>query len=91
MVGEVGAEGSSQEGNHGGQGAAPPAASTQVEYDDPEAKISKERLVSKMLGGGGGGGAMEAHRRVVSAVGSKVKPAPAPSGRVHGGRSMRPR
>lgn len=86
-----GAEGSSQEGGAGEGGA--PAASTQVEYDDPEAKISKERLVSKMLRGGrgGGGGATEAHRGVQSGAGNKVKPVPAASGRAFGGRSMRPR
>lgn len=88
-----GAEGSSQEGEGGaGEGGAP-AASTQVEYDDPEAKISKERLVSKMLRGGrgGGGGATEAPRSVETGAGNKVKPAPAASGRAFGGRSMRPR
>lgn len=90
-----GAGGSSQEDGVGaGEGEAAPAASTQVEYDDPEAKISKERLVSKMLrsGRGGGGGAAETTTAgVVSGVGGKVKPAPAPVGRVYGGRSMRPR
>lgn len=93
-----GAGGSSQEDGVGaGEGGAAPAASTQVEYDDPEAKISKERLVSKMLrsgrvGGGGGGGATETTAAgVASGVGGKVKSAPAPVGRVYGGRSMRPR
>lgn len=84
----IGEGGSSQEGGEGG-GAA--ATSTQVEYDDPEAKVSKERLVSKMLrggrvpGGGGGGG------NAAAAGNNKVKPAPAPLGRAYGGRSMRPR
>lgn len=90
-----GAGGSSQEDGVGaGEGEAAPAASTQVEYDDPEAKISKERLVSKMLRSGraGGGGTTEATTAgVPSGVGGKVKPAPAPVGRVYGGRSMRPR
>lgn len=81
----IGEGGSSQEG---GDGAA--ATSTQVEYDDPEAKVSKERLVSKMLRGGrvpGGGGG----NALGAAGGNKVKPAPAPLGRAYGGRSMRPR
>lgn len=71
-----------------GGGAAVPTA-TQVEYDDPEAKISKERLMSKMLGrGGGGGGGTGA---VGACSNNKVRPAPAASGRAAGGRSMRPR
>lgn len=95
-------EGSSQEGRGavtGEGGGEAPAASTQLEYDDPEAKISRERLVSKMLrsggGVGGGGGAAaattETHRIGTSGAGNKVKPAPALSGRAFGGRSMRPR
>lgn len=96
VIGDVAGEGSSQEGEGSGKGgsaAASAAPSTQVEYDDPEAKISKERLVSKMLSRGGGGGGAETHRGGVAsgAGGNKVKPAPAPSGRVYGGRSMRPR
>lgn len=85
-------EGSSQEGGEGSRSGAA-ATSTQVEYDDPEAKVSKERLVSKMLrggrvpgGGGGGGGTAPG-----AAANNKVKPAPAPLGRAYGGRSMRPR
>lgn len=96
-----GAEGLSQEGGpgggDGGDGGPPAAAaaSTQVEYDDPEAKISRERLVSKMLRSGGvagavGGGATEM-QHVVAGAGNKVKPPPAPSGRAYAGRSMRPR
>lgn len=86
-----GGEGSSQEGD-GGKGGAP-AASTQVEYDDPEAKMSKELLVNKMLRGGrgGGGNTTETNRGVVSGAGNKVKAAPALLGRTYGGRSMRPR
>lgn len=93
-------EGSSSQEGEGGDGAPAPAASTQVEYDDPEAKISKERLVSKMLQGGRGGqgGAAtttstETQSRGVAlgAGGNKVKPAPAPLGQAYGGRSMRPR
>lgn len=93
-----GAEGGSSQEGPGGEGGPPAAASTQVEYDDPEAKISRERLVSKMLrsGGGVGGGAaaemQQQHRGGVLGAGSKVvKPPPAPSGRTYGGRSMRPR
>lgn len=88
-----GGEGSSQEEGGAGEGGAP-MASTQVEYDDPEAKISKERLVSKMLRGGRGGAAAtatEAPRDVASGASNKVKPVPAASGRAFGGRSMRPR
>lgn len=85
----IGEGGSSQEG----EGGAAATSSTQVEYDDPEAKVSKERLVSKMLRGGrvpggGGGGGGTAHG---AAGNNKVKPAPAPLGRAYGGRSMRPR
>jgi hypothetical protein len=96
-------EKSSQEGEGGGGGgaAAAAAASTQVEYDDPDAKISKERLVSKMLGGGRGQAAATtettqtrgvfAAAAAAAAGSNKVKPAPAPLGRSYGGRSMRPR
>ncbi|KAL1880020.1 protein kinase activating protein dpb11 [Diaporthe australafricana] len=67
---------------------------TQVLYDDPEATISKERLMSKMLGrGGGGSGAPAGADRgaVGASSNNKVRPAPAASGRAAGGRSMRPR
>jgi DNA replication regulator DPB11 len=94
-------EGSSQErGGEGGAAAAAP--STQVVYDDPEAKISREKLVSKMLrggrdatGGGESGGETQSRGGVAGAPAAgnhgKIKPAPAPLGRVYGGRSMRPR
>lgn len=89
----IGEEGSSQEGEAAAPSAAGAAPSTQVEYDDPQAKISKQKLVSKMLAGGrgpeGGGGGVT--RGAASAGGNKVKPAPAPLGRAYGGRSMRPR
>ncbi|POS76274.1 subunit of DNA polymerase II [Diaporthe helianthi] len=91
-------EGSSQEGESGTVAPAP-APSTQVEYDDPHAKISRERLVSKMLRGGRGqeeeGGRGRGGDGVAAAAASagdnKVKPAPAAVGRAFGGRSMRPR
>ncbi|KAK2605565.1 hypothetical protein N8I77_008394 [Diaporthe amygdali] len=84
---EEGGGGLSQNG--GGEGGVPTA--TQIEYDDPEAKISKERLMSKMLGRGAGGAGVSAAGGGADRGAGKIKPAPAPPGRVAGGRSMRPR
>lgn len=95
----LGGGGGAAAASRAGAAAAASAPSTQVEYEDPQARISKQKLVSKMQmlsGGGGGSGRGQQHgggvTRAASAGSNKaVKPAPAPLGRAYGGRSMRPR